>query len=161
MTEQLLARQAIADLAVRYAMAVDDRDIETVLDCFTPDAAFVRRGTAVSGPELRPFWERMMARYALTVHTVHGHLTTVDGETGTGVQAGSAELVYRGTVMRASYRYQDRYACLDGRWRFSRRELGFAYVLPDGAPFPDGIDRIRWPDADPEPADYPETLPTW
>ena len=40
-------------------------------------------------------------------------------------------------------------------------ELGFAYMLPDGAPFPAGTDRIRWPDAEPEAADYPETLPTW
>ena len=161
MTEQLSARQEIADLAVRYAMDVDDHDIETVLSCFTPDGTFVRRGSAVSGPELRVFWERMMARYGLTVHTVHGHLVTVDGATGKGVQAGSAELVYRGTLMRASYRYEDRYACRDGRWLFARRELGFAYMLPDGAPFPAGTDRIRWPDAEPEAADYPETLPTW
>jgi SnoaL-like domain len=159
--DQLLARQAIGDLAVRYSMAVDDHDLETVLACFAPDGAFVRRGVEVSGDGLRPFYQRMMVRYGLTVHTVHGHLVTVDGATASGVQAGAAELFYAGTMMRAAYRYQDRYACRDGRWLFARRELGFAYVLPAGEPFPAGVDRIRWPDADPEPADYPETLPTW
>ena len=149
------ARQAIGDLAVRYAMAVDDADVDAVLACFAPDGSFVRRGTEVSGAELRPFWERMTTRYAFTVHLVHGHLVTVDGETGTGVQAGSAELLLEGTLLRASYRYRDRYACVGGRWLFARREIFFAYVVPDGEPFPAGTDRIRWPGADPEPADLP------
>jgi ketosteroid isomerase-like protein len=161
--ERLVAREAIEDLAVRYAMAVDDRDVDTVLSCFIPDGTFVRRGTETSGSELRPFWERMMARYGLTVHTVHGHLVTVDAgtATATGVQAGSAELHHAGTLVRASYRYRDRYARLDGRWLFARRELAFAYVLADGEPFPDGIDRIRWPGTEPEPADYPEVSGPW
>jgi ketosteroid isomerase-like protein len=159
--EQLLARQAIADLAVRYSMAVDDHDIETVLSCFTPDGVFVRRGVEVSGAGLRPFFQRMAGRYGLTVHTVHGHLVTVDGQTATGVQAGSAELFHQGTMMRAAYRYRDSYVCRHGRWLFGRRELGFAYAVPAGQPFPAGVDRIRWPDVAPETADYPETLPTW
>jgi uncharacterized protein (TIGR02246 family) len=159
--EQLVARQAIADLAVRYALAVDDHDIETVLSCFAPDGVFVRRGVAVSGAALRPFFEQAASRYGLTVHTVHGHLVTVDGPTATGVQAGSAELVLQGTMVRAAYRYRDSYVCRDGRWLFARRELGFAYAVPAGRPFPAGVDRICWPDAAPEPADYPETLPTW
>jgi uncharacterized protein (TIGR02246 family) len=159
--ERLLARQAIADLAVRYAMAVDDHDLETVLSCFTPDAVFVRRGEAVPGAELRPFFERMTSRYGLTVHTVHGHLVDVDGPTATGVQTGSAELLLEGTMMRAAYRYRDAYVCPDGRWLFGRRELAFAYAVPADQPFPAGTDRIRWPGTAPEPADYPETLPTW
>lgn len=161
MIEQLLARQEIADLAVRYSMAVDDHDIETVLACFAPDGVFVRRGVEMSGPELRPFFERAVSRYGLTVHTVHGHLVTVDGHTATGVQAGSAELVLQGTLVRAAYRYRDSYVCRDGRWLFARRELGFAYAVPADQPFPAGADRVRWPDAAPEAADYPETLSTW
>ena len=161
MSTDLAARQEIADLAVRYAMAVDDHDIPAVLACFDPHGEFVRAGVPVRGGDLEPFWRAMMDRYGLTVHTVHGHLITVAGDTGTGVQAGSAELFYRGTLMRAVYRYTDAYARRDGRWRFARRELRFAYVLPAGEPFPAGPDRIRWPGEDPRPADYPETLPTW
>lgn len=147
-------RQDIADLAVRYSFAVDDRDLDTVLGCFAPGAAFVRLGTEVT--DLRPFYETMFARYDLTIHTVHGHLVTVDGPHATGVQAGSAELLREGTLMRAAYRYRDTYVKADG-WRFARRELAFLYTVPDGEPFPTDADRIRWPGEPPRHAE----LPAW
>lgn len=148
-------RQAIADLAVRYSFAVDDRDLETVLACFAPGATFRRRGTEVT--DLRPFYETMLARYDLTIHTVHGHLVTVDGATGTGVQAGSAELLREGTMMRAAYRYSDSYVRTESGWQFARRELSFLYTVPDGEPFPSGPDRIRWPGEAPRRGE----LPAW
>lgn len=145
----------LADLAVRYSFAVDDRDLDTVLACFAPGAVFARAGTEVT--DLRPFYEAMFARYDLTIHTVHGHLVTVDGPRATGVQAGSAELLQDGTMLRAAYRYRDAYVHSGGQWRFARRELSFFYVLPEGEPFPAGPDRIRRPGEAPR----RQELPAW
>lgn len=160
----LHARAAIDDLVTLYSVAVDDHDLDTVVDCFAPDATFVRRSRVVTGhAELRDFYRASMERYGLTVHTPHRSVITVTGETATGLVLGHAELAYREGLYVAAFRYADAYRVHDGRWVFARRELSFAYVVPAT-----GWDqaattslRIRWPDVTAEPGDYPETFPTW
>ncbi len=158
------ARQAIDDLIVLYSLAVDDHDLDTVVACFAADGVFVRRGRAVAGhDELRGFYRASMLRYGLTVHTPHGIVTAIDGETASGVVCGHAELAHGQSLVLASFRYRDRYAVRDGRWVFTRRELTFAYAAPavELAQRAIGPARIAWPGTAPEVADYPETFGTW
>ena len=54
---RLVAKDEIRDLAGRYALAVDDHDIDAVLSMFTEDGVFAVAGTELCGREqIRPFY---------------------------------------------------------------------------------------------------------
>ena len=47
----LVNEVAIRNLAALYAMAIDDHDIERVVDCFTDDGTFTRAGNTERGKQ--------------------------------------------------------------------------------------------------------------
>ncbi|MGY2067279.1 nuclear transport factor 2 family protein [Blastococcus sp. SYSU DS0619] len=158
-------RQAIADLGVLYARAVDDHDIDTLLALFTPDGVFERRGVAATGrEEIRAAYVASFDTYRTMLHTPHPGVVQVHGDgTASGWSHGHAELATASTLVVASYRYEDEYRCVDGRWLFAARSITFMYAVPaDQLAGSFGTtERIRWPRTAPETADYPETSPTW
>ncbi len=158
-------RQAVTDLQVLYGRAVDDHDLDTVVDCFTADGVFERRGVPATGAqELRAAYTASFGTYVTMLHTAHPGVVVVHGdETASGWSHGHAELATRSTLVLASYRYADDYRCEDGRWRFARRSLTFMYAVPaDQLAGSFGNDlRMRWPRTEPAGADYPESSPTW
>jgi len=163
----LAASQAIRNLSAVYSMAVDDHDLDTVVNCFTPDGSFERAGSRTTGHEaLRTFYMTMMQRYRTTLHVPEGHTIDIDDDDptlATGVVAGHGELVLDATLLMAAYRYTDSYRCLDGRWKFSSRTLQFMYVMPmeQMATGFGSSKRIRWPEQPFGEADIPEGLHTW
>jgi uncharacterized protein (TIGR02246 family) len=163
--QQLTDQAAIRDLGALYVMAVDDHDIERVLDCFAPTGTFTRAGTTTSGhAQLRPFYVAMMERYVTTLHTPHSHIVALAGrDAATGLVTGHAELSLDGTLMMAAYRYEDAYVRIGRRWVFRDRSLQFMYVTPfqEMATTFTGTDRIRWPETGFSEADIPERYPTW
>src|SRR5574340_1348427 len=61
---RLVAKDEIRDLASRYALAVDDHDIRTVLAMFTNDGTFEVAGRTLRGHrEIRAFYIDSMDRY--------------------------------------------------------------------------------------------------
>lgn len=161
----LLDREAIRDLVMLYARAVDDHDIDAVVGTFTADGVFDRRGDEATGhEEIRAAFLSAMHAYQAMLHTPEAHVVTLTGpEEATGWASGHAELVTRRTTIIAAYRYDDAYVREDGRWRFSRRRVQFMYAVPadEHGPGLIGTDRMRWPGLDPAPADYPEGIDTW
>lgn len=158
-------RRAIDDLAVLYARAVDDHDINTVVGCYAPDGVFSRRGVAASGAKaIRAAYVASFDTYRTMLHTSHpGVVVRHDDRTASGWSHGHAELATRSTLVLASFRYEDDYRCIDGRWLFAERAITFMYAVPAGRMAESfGSDqRMRWPRTEPEAADYPETAPTW
>ena len=161
----LVDEVAIRNLAALYAMAVDDHDIERVVDCYTDDGTFTRAGNTERGKqELRAFYVKMMDRYITTLHTPHSHVIAMnDRDSATGLTTGHAELSFKGTLMMAAYRYDDTYSRVDGRWMFQSRSLKFMYVVPFQEMSSAFVDRrrIRWPQLPYVEADFPESLSTW
>ncbi|MFV0457508.1 MAG: nuclear transport factor 2 family protein [Actinomycetales bacterium] len=162
---QLRHRQAIADLALLYTRAVDDCDLDAVVEMFTPDGVFERRGVAAKGAEqVREAYRVAMATYRTTLHTLDAHVVELTGpDTAVGWAGGHAELVTGRTTVLAAYRYDDEYALVDSRWKFARRSITFMYAVPadEVASALSGPLRMRWPRTEAGPADYPEGLPTW
>lgn len=158
-------RLSLLELVTRYSVARDDRDMASLLDCFTPDAVFRRRGKDVVGHrQLHDFFLASMRRYDLTTHTNHGQiLHQVGAGLVKGLVTGHAELVLDGRLVVASYRYHDTYRRTDTGWRIASRELRFLYAMPVDrlAQGFTGMRRVCWPGAEDAAADYPETLPTW
>jgi ketosteroid isomerase-like protein len=158
-------RQAIADLGVLYARAVDDHDLDTVVAMYTGDGVFERRGVAATGPdEIRAAYVESSTAYRTMLHTPHPGVVRLHGDgTASGWSHGHAELATRSTLVLASYRYEDDYRCQGGRWLFARRSITFMYAVPADqlAGSFGSVERIRWPRTAPEAADYPESSPTW
>ncbi|UMG91260.1 nuclear transport factor 2 family protein [Nocardioides sp. TF02-7] len=163
-------RLLLQELIARYSLARDDRDIDSLLDLFAPDAEFERAGRVVRGrEEIREFFLASMRRYDLTNHVTHTQvldpLPLAPGEpvTVAGTVTGHAELVLDGSLHVAAYRYYDVYTPSDRRWLLRRRSLNFMYAMPVGE-LSSGFattERVRWAGQEPQTADIPETLPTW
>lgn len=158
-------RQAIADLGVLYARAVDDHDVDSVVAMYTADGVFERRGVAAAGPAgIRAAYVASFDTYRTMLHTPHPGVVRLHGDgTASGWSHGHAELATRSTLVLASFRYEDDYRCEGGRWLFARRSITFMYAVPAGemATAFGSVERIRWPRTAPEAADYPESSPTW
>src|SRR5436309_9764615 len=79
-TESLLA---IGQLPSRYAMALDARDVDTLVSLFVEDveAGKKRRGR----PALRAWYDVVLRRFYRSVHLVCGHqIDLVDADHATG-----------------------------------------------------------------------------
>ena len=118
--ERIEAHLAIQQLAIRYAIAVDSRDIDAWVGCFRPDVDMGRYGTGRDA--LRRYIDPMVRRFYRSVHQICGHridLTGRDQATGAVYCRAEHEVADRWIVMAICY--FDDYARVDGEWYFSRR----------------------------------------
>lgn len=153
---RLLDREALRDLVARYALAVDDHDLETVATMFHPDAVFDRDGHVANGwDEIASTLTGSMRGFRRMLHTPHAALVELTGEDeATGTSSGHAELVTSRGVLLAAYRYADAFARWEGRWVFTRRAVRFVYATSAAeyaATLP-ALDRVRFPGEDARPS---------
>jgi ketosteroid isomerase-like protein len=128
---ELADREAIRDLARRYAHCVWCRDVSGAVELFAEDGVMdtgdrpAIRGRAalleayqgmVGGAELQPF--------------VHNHVIELHGEEATG----NCYLDLRGSVegrsMIGAGSYEDAYVRIAGEWKFRSRKLTMCYFVP-------------------------------
>ena len=151
---------AIQQLPVRYALAVDSRDLDAWVGCFRPDVDMGRHG---SGREaLRQYLEPMVRGFYRSVHQICGHRVEFDESdpdraTGSVYCRAEHEAGERWIVM--AIRYLDDYARVDGDWFFSRRREQHWYAA-DVTERPQAVDFQGWKEMSGEPA-LPGAFPTW
>lgn len=133
----LLAREAIRDLVVRYNSYGDSGLIDRMIGLFAPDATVEVNGVAyqgvddlrrmfggvserTSGPEGRPAY----LRHCTATHQID----LVDDSTATGR---SYFLVLTSAGLDHWGRYLDGYRVVDGEWRFARRRVLTDALSPD------------------------------
>jgi len=127
-------RFAIIDLVAAYCTAIDGRDLEAFVACFTADGV-IRHADGVmrlDGREaIREYYTRRFGDYGVTFHYPHAHTVTLDGpDEAHGVVTAHAEMALNGEAWLAAFRYTDRYRREEGRWRFAERELACWYYMP-------------------------------
>lgn len=118
----LLARDEIRQLPLRYAAAIESRDIDGMANLFSPLASFGDHGEGPDG--LRRLMARSLDGSLFAVILVANHIIDIE----------SAERA-RGQVWAHCYahtrsdgfveqliRYEDRYERHEGRWLFLRRK---------------------------------------
>lgn len=118
--ERIESQLAIGQLAIRYAIAVDTRDIDAWVACFRPDVDMGRHGAGREA--LRRYIDPMVRRFYRSVHLICGHrieLTGQDTATGAVYCRAEHEVADQWVVMAICY--FDEYARVDGEWFFSRR----------------------------------------
>jgi len=134
---RLLALQSIRDLTLRYALAVDGKDLDGLAVLFAPDVDNGRYGTGPDG--VKRFFDQSLRTFHCSAHFVANHVVDFDDdEHAHGVVYCHAHhhvlepehwfdeaLAYFDTYERVSP---------DGEWRFRRRRVRSWYRQHIGHP---------------------------
>ena len=118
--EALIAREEIRSLPIRYAAAVEARDV-AMAELFSPHARF---GSYGEGPDgLRRLMTDSLTGSLFAVILVANHLIDLHDEShGSGqVWAHCYAHTRADGFVDQLIRYEDRYEKLDGRWLFNHR----------------------------------------
>lgn len=160
-------RAELRELVARYAVAIDDRDIEAITALFTPDGVFRSQDGVMNARGHEAVIEQFRGRFkALTVsyHFAHDQVLSFgnDPDAASGLVTAHAEVWRNGRALIAALRYADAYRRHAGRWCFAERQVSFLYYLPVDE-YAQGLgDRLRMRAyGDRRAADFPESLPTW
>jgi uncharacterized protein (TIGR02246 family) len=129
--QEMLDREAIRDLARRYAHYVWQRNASAVAELFTEDGVMVTPDLpTLTGPEeIVESYEKIFSAMDLYPF-VHNHVVDLDGETATGTCY--LDLRSRSDehhIMAAGY-YEDRYRRVDGEWLIAGRDLTMVSFFP-------------------------------
>lgn len=156
---QLLARDQIRQLAERYALAVDVRDLDALVDLFVPDVDCGRYGRGRAA--LRESFETQLRGGGPSVMLVANHVIDFDGEEHAhGVVYGIAEAKLAEGWVRQAIQYHDDYAKRGDSWLFVRRRhhLWYGVVLPY-----DPLDQppADWPKSQVGRGTVPECWESW
>ncbi|MBF4997418.1 nuclear transport factor 2 family protein [Nocardia sp. BSTN01] len=122
---RLEANSEIQQLPIRYALAVDKRDLDMWTRLFVPDVNLGRHG--VGRDALKAYIEPQVRWFYRSLHMICGHRIELgpDGPAGPELARGSVycraehEVGDRWIVM--AIRYDDSYRRVDGEWLFERR----------------------------------------
>jgi len=157
---RLEARAEIAELLARYAFLLDDHRFEAVGELFVPDARFGSPGSTHLGREAIVANYRALAEvYPVTLHEARGFVLEFrDDEHARGEVLGFSEQASGRHTVVTSFRYDDEYVRLDGRWRFASRQVRTLYALTHAELASGGLAwelRKRWPHRAPALAELP------
>jgi hypothetical protein len=149
---------AISQLPSRYAMALDARDLDTLVTLFVGDVEAGEEGRGRIA--LQRWYDRVLRRFYRSIHLVCGHqFEFVDDDNASGSVYCRAEHEDGDGWYVITMRYDDVYARRDGRWCFVRRREHPWYAV-DITERP-GPDFIRWPTDVRLRAAMPQRMPTW
>jgi hypothetical protein len=149
----------IQQLAIRYAIGVDQRDVDLVADQFVPDVACGHWGTGREA--FKQMYTENDATIDVTIHRVTNHMVDiVDADRATGIVYLDADhRMHDGTWARLTGAYHDDYVRIDGRWLIEARKLLFWFRDADALPPTTRRDTeyrtfAKWPT-------LPDAWPTW
>jgi hypothetical protein len=116
----LVAHEQIRQLASRYAIALDARDLDTLVGLFVDD---VRVGRDLVGHDaLRASFTEQLRPLGVTILMVGNHvIDVVDADHATGIVSCRAELEIGEQWVVQAIQYHDTYERRAGSWRFVRR----------------------------------------
>jgi hypothetical protein len=120
----------IRQLAMRYGQAIDARDLDALVELFSPA---VRVGRDESGrAALRRWYDRSLRGPRTSIHFVVNHIVDFDdADHARGVVYCRDELERPDTAewQVGTIQYWDRYARLDGEWCFTSRKFHRWYLV--------------------------------
>lgn len=162
-TERLIAIVEIQQLAHRYALHLDARDLDALVALYVPD---VRVGKEARGREaLRADFDRSLRAVGATFLQVGNHVVDFADDThASGVVYTRGEIQDGGPdssrwIIHA-IQYHDTYERRDGRWLFARRKHLLVYGAELGVN-PLSLAPAEWPKSQTGRGTVPWALETW
>lgn len=130
--QALLDKQALYELAVRYARGIDRRDRELLLSVYHDDAIDEHGAVFSGGPVAFADWQpEGMRRFEITTHYIMNTAYRLDGDRAEGELHFIAYHRTTGDDAREIHvggRYLDRYERRDGVWKIAHRTLVWDFV---------------------------------
>lgn len=157
--QRLIACEEIRQLADRYALATDSRDIDALVDLFVED---VQVGRDRFGRDaLRASFEQQLRGVGITILFVGNHVIDFeDADHARGVVYCKAEIQDAERWIHQAIQYRDRYERRAGRWYFVRRVHLLWYGIEAGES-PLGLPPANWPASHTGRGTLPESWQSW
>jgi hypothetical protein len=157
--DRLLAYEEIRQLASRYAVATDRRDLDALVSLFVDD---VRVGRDTYGrAALRENLATQLRGIGVSILNVGTHpIDLLDADHATGHVYCKGEIQDGDRWIHQAIRYDDTYARRDGRWYFVRRRHLLFYGAEVGVN-PLTLAPANWPDHHDGLGSIPFSDPTW
>jgi len=155
---EVLAHEEIRQLAARYAVAVDSRDLDALVSLFVTDVQVGR--DQVGHAALRSAFSSSLAAVGVTILQVGTHVIELAGaDHASGVVYCTGEVQEGDRWIRQAILYRDTYRCELESWRFVRRvhELWYGVELAN----PLEQNPADWPARSSGRGTAPESWPTW
>jgi len=163
--DRLESLDEIRQLAAKYSLSLDMRDLDAHVNLFAPDIR-VSRDKVGRGHLKRWLDDTLRLQFTGTSHHIGNHIIEFDdadnahgvvyskNEHETPCQDGGNEWI----IMQMLY--WDNYQRIDGRWYFRRRLPCYWYATDITRP-PTGDMKMRWPDREPYEGAYHDLWPSW
>jgi hypothetical protein len=158
------ARLQIDQLPIRYALAVDQRNLDELVHLFVPDVSAGRRGTGRNA--LREWYQEVLGGFYRSVHQICGHRVVLAPLGGPGAADTAAGQVYcraehevRDRWIVMAIRYDDVYRRVGEQWLFERRRE-YHWYKADVTERPPEVDFEGWREAPGAPG-LPHHDPSW
>lgn len=163
--DRLEALDEIRQLAAKYSLSLDMRDLDAHVNLFAAD---IRVSRELTGRAHLKRWldDTLRQQFTGTSHHIGNHVIEFDdpdhahgvvyskNEHETPCADGGTEWV----IMQMLY--WDNYQRIDGRWYFRRRLPCYWYATDSNKP-PTGDMKMRWPDREPYEGAYHDLWPSW
>jgi hypothetical protein len=157
--ERLEALDEIRQLAAKYALCLDQRDLDSLVSLFVDDVGV--QGKQRGRQTLKRWYDNQMRSVMGTAHGVLGHVIDIESpDLASGLVYSRNDLETPSQWLIEMMAYLDRYERRDGRWYFQRRTPLFWYECDITNP-PLGAKKIRWPDREPVEGAFHDAFPTW
>lgn len=157
--ERLVAESEIRQLASRYAVAIDARDLDTLVGLYVED---VQIGRDQRGHDaLRADFDAQLRGVGISILFVGNHVIDFDGkDRASGIVYCKAEVQDGERWIHQAIQYRDAYARTPLGWRFVRRRHLLVYGIEAGDN-PLHLEPARWPRHHTGRGELPESLDTW
>lgn len=157
--QRLLAYEEIRQLAARYALATDSRDLDTLVGLFVDDVQVGR--DAFGRDALRASFDASLRGIGISILNVGTHvIDLVDADHATGHVYCKGEIQDGDRWIHQAILYRDTYERRDGRWYFVRRRHELWYGAEVGVN-PLGLAPANWPEHHDGRGTVPEVFTTW
>ena len=163
--DRLESLDEIRQLAAKYSLSLDMRDLDAHVNLFAPDIRVSREKTG-RGHLKRWLDDTLRQQFTGTSHHIGNHIIEFDdvdhahgvvyskNEHETPRQDGGADWI----IMQMLY--WDNYERMEGRWYFRRRLPCYWYATDLNSP-PVGDNKMRWPDRESYEGAYHALWPSW
>lgn len=158
--ERLEALDEIRQLAAKYAVALDMRDLDALVNLFVDDVGVP--GTRSGRTALRAWYDTELRHDLLgSTHGVLGHIIDVhDADRASGLVYSRNDLETESVWVIELLAYLDSYQRREGRWYFARRVPLFWYQSDITDP-PVGPQKMRWPGSARHDGAFHDAFPSW